>query len=128
MSASLTSTYHILVVDDEPLVCDAVRLMLSFDGHRVEVVNSGKAALELLAKSEFDLVITDFNMPEMKGDELAAAIKARKPAQPVMMITAYPELVIEAGKVPKHIDEVIAKPFRMDELRGAVARVTLSKK
>ena len=78
-------------MDDEPFVCEAVKLMLAFDGHRVETARSGKDALAILAKSNFDLVITDFSMPEMKGDELAATIKARFPGQPVVMITAYAE-------------------------------------
>src|SRR5205809_8037759 len=82
---------RILVVDDEPFVCDAVKMMLDFDGHVVDTASSAKAALEMFDKGSFDLVITDFAMPEMKGDELAAAIKARRPTQPVVMITAYAE-------------------------------------
>ena len=70
---------RILVVDDEPLVCDAVKMMLAFDGHVVETASNGKDALALLDKSKFDIVITDFKMPTMRGDELAAAIKARNP-------------------------------------------------
>ena len=61
---------RILVVDDEPLVCDAVKMMLEFDGHVVETAPNGKDALALLERSKFDLVITDFEMPMMKGDEL----------------------------------------------------------
>ena len=67
----------ILVVDDEPFVCDAVKMMLNFDGHTVQTANSGQEALEMLERDKFDLVITDFAMPNMKGDELAAAIKAK---------------------------------------------------
>jgi CheY-like chemotaxis protein len=47
----------------------------------------------MLEQTEFDLVMTDYNMPEMKGDELAAIISSLKPNLPVVMITAYPELV-----------------------------------
>src|SRR5205809_7329531 len=80
---------RILVVDDEPFVCEAVKMMLAFDGHAVETACSGKEALALFENGKFDVVITDFAMPTMKGDELAAAIKARSPTQPVVMITAY---------------------------------------
>jgi CheY-like chemotaxis protein len=72
----------ILVVDDEPFVCDAVRLMLRFDGHIVHTVGSAKEALEVFEEGKFDLIITDFEMPVMKGDKLAAAIKAKPPARP----------------------------------------------
>src|SRR5206468_8124896 len=74
---------RILVVDDEPFVCDAVKMMLNFDGHVVETASNGKEALAMFEKGKYDLVITDFAMPKMKGDELAAAIKERSPKQPV---------------------------------------------
>src|ERR687887_106846 len=88
---------RILVVDDEPFVCDAVKMMLNFDGHIVETAGSAKEALAVFDEGKFDLVITDFSMPNMKGDELAAAIKARAPKQPIVMITAYAEMLEASG-------------------------------
>jgi len=113
-----------LVVDDEPLVCDAVKMMLNFDGHEVETAGSGKDALALLDEADFDLVITDFEMPAMKGDELAAAIKARSPKQPVVMITAYAEMLQASGNPLRGVDLVISKPFLLENLREAIAKVT----
>jgi CheY-like chemotaxis protein len=115
---------RILVVDDEPLVCDAVKMMLNFDGHLVETANSAKAALELFDKAQYDLVITDFEMPVMKGDELAAAIKARAPQQAVVMITAYAEMLQASGNPLKGVDHMISKPFLLENLREAIARAT----
>ena len=114
---------RILVVDDEPLVCDAVKMMLDFDGHVVETVGSAKDALATLEKSQFDLVITDFEMPTMKGDELAAAIKARAPKQPVVMITAYAEMLQASGNPLTGVDLIISKPFLLENLREAIAKV-----
>jgi len=116
-------TRRILVVDDEPFVCDAVKLMLAFDGHEVETANSGKQALSILEKSKFDLVITDYAMPAMRGDELAAAVKARFPGQPVVMITAYAEMLQASGNPLPGVDWVISKPFLLEDLRRAVAKV-----
>ena len=115
---------HILVVDDEPLVCDAVKMMLNFDGHVVDTAGSGKEALAMLEKSKFDVVITDFEMPAMKGDELAAAIKARNPKQPVLMITAYAEMLQASGNPLTGVDFMISKPFFLEDLREAIAKVT----
>jgi CheY-like chemotaxis protein len=115
---------RILVVDDEPLVCDAVKMMLNFDGHVVETAANGKDALALLERSKFDLVITDFEMPMMKGDELAAAIKARAPKQPVVMITAYAEMLQSSGNPLTGVDCVISKPFLLENLREAIAKVS----
>ena len=114
---------RILVVDDEPLVCDAVKMMLEFDGHIVETARNAKDALAMLDKGKFDLVITDFEMPIMKGDELAAAIKARDPKQPVILITAYAEMLQASGNPLKGIDLTISKPFLLQNLRDAIAKV-----
>jgi len=115
---------RILVVDDEPLVCDAVKMMLDFDGHLVETAGNGKEALAMLEKSDFDLVITDFEMPAMKGDELAVAIKARAPKQPVVMITAYAEMLQASGNPLAGVDLIISKPFLLENLREAIAKVS----
>src|SRR5882724_11973079 len=118
---------RILVVDDEHFVCEAVKMMLDFDGHIVETASNGKDALALFDKGKFDLVITDFAMPEMKGDELAAAIKARAPKQPVVMITAYAEMIQSSGVPLKGVDFIISKPFLLENLREAIAKVAPSK-
>jgi CheY-like chemotaxis protein len=115
---------RILVVDDEPFVCDAVKMMLNFDGHLVETASNGKDALAMFDEGKFDLIITDFSMPSMKGDELAAAIKARAPDQPIVMITAYAEMLQSSGNPLKGVDFVISKPFLLENLREAIAKVT----
>ena len=123
MTAPAFPQRRILVVDDEPFVCDAVKMMLTFDGHVVETASNGKDALEMFEKGKFDLVITDFAMPNMKGDELAAAIKARAPKQPVVMITAYAEMLQSSGNPLKGVDFIISKPFLLENLRQAIAKV-----
>jgi len=115
---------RILVVDDEPFVCDAVKMMLAFDGHSVETASSAKDALAIFEKSKFDVVITDFAMPAMKGDELALAIKARNPRQPVVMITAYAEMLQSSGNPLPGVDFIISKPFLLENLREAISRVS----
>jgi CheY-like chemotaxis protein len=114
---------HILVVDDEPFVCEALKMMLAFDGHSVRTTSSGQDALSILGSEKFDLVITDFMMPQMKGDELAAAIKSRLPNQPVVMITAYAELLQSSKNPLKGVDFMISKPFLLENLREAIAKV-----
>jgi CheY-like chemotaxis protein len=115
---------RILVVDDEPFVCDAVKMMLAFDGHEVTTAHNARDALAIFEEGKFDIVITDFAMPVMKGDELAAVIKARAPGQPVIMITAYAEMLRSSGQSLEAVDHVISKPFLLETLREAVARVS----
>jgi CheY-like chemotaxis protein len=114
---------RILVVDDEPLVCDSVRRMLMSYGHEAETAASGQEALALFEKGKFDLIIIDYLMPKMKGDELAAIIKARAPDQPIAMITASAEMLQASGKSLPGVDFIIGKPFQLDDLREAVARI-----
>jgi len=109
----------ILVVDDEPFVCEAVKMMLNFDGHTVKTAGSGKEALTMLEQEPFDLVITDYSMPGMKGDELAAIIKSRNSRQPVVMITAYAEVL---AKPLSGVDALVSKPFLLENLREAIAK------
>jgi CheY-like chemotaxis protein len=112
---------RILVVDDEPLVCDAIRLLLSVDGHMVLTAHNGLEALARLDESRFDLVITDLDMPNMNGDQLAAAVKARAPKMPVLMITAHADMLPIPGRKPAGVDVLLGKPFRLQDLRTAIA-------
>jgi CheY-like chemotaxis protein len=124
MTAPAFPPRRILVVDDEPFVCDAVKMMLAFDGHSVETANTAAEALALVDKERFDLVITDFAMPVMKGDALAAAIKARDPKMPVVMITAYAEMLQASAHPMPGVDHLISKPFLLENLRQAISKVT----
>jgi CheY-like chemotaxis protein len=115
--------WQILVVDDEPAVCGAIKMMLEYDGHKVQTANNGREALSLLEQGKFDLVTTDFFMTGMKGDALAAAIKERLPNQPVLMISANGAIAKSSGDKLPGVDLVISKPFSLEGLRKAIAKV-----
>ncbi len=120
MTAPAFPRRRLLVVDDERSVCDAVKMMLAFDGHEVETAGSAHEALDLYRKGKFDLVFTDWQMPGMKGDKLAVAIKAKDPLQPIVMITAHTEILPDP--IPG-IDLIISKPFLLEDLRRAIAKL-----
>lgn len=127
MSSPAIAPKKILVVDDEPFVCDAVKMMLTFDGHQVETASSPKAALDIFAPGKYDLVITDYAMPQMKGDELAVQLRARAPGQPILLITAYAEMLKASQSPLTGVDGVVSKPFLLEDLRAAIAKATGSK-
>ncbi len=114
----------ILVVDDEPMVGDAVKMMLAFDGHEVVTASHAQEALALFERDKFDLVITDYAMPGMKGDELAATLKSRAPGQPVILLTAHAEMLKSSNVPLDGVDDIISKPFRLEDLRSAINRTT----
>ena len=115
--------YKIILVDDEPTVRDAIRMVLAHLGHDVQTADSGLTALVLLETGRFNLVITDYFMPGMKGDELAALIKLRQPGLPIIMATAYASELKADGKLGGNVDHLLNKPFSVTELRNAIARV-----
>jgi len=122
MNEHIGQQRHILVVDDEPTVRYTVQMLLEEDGYIVEEAESGAEALAMFEPGKFDMVFTDFCMPEMRGDALAAEIKKRSPRQPVVMITAFPEK-LPCSDVPLGgVDSFICKPFEADELRTMINR------
>lgn len=114
---------RVLVVDDEPLVCDSIRRILALDQHEVETATSAEEALAKFQPGKFDLVILDYEMPDMKGDKLAANLKQIDARQPIMMITAYAESLRLAGTFPLSVDRVISKPFETQDFRQVVAQL-----
>jgi len=115
--------YQILVVDDEPTVCKAIQMMLKYYGHDVQIANDGVVALGVFEKGKFDLVITDYLMPEMKGDELVTRIKQTKPEQRIILVTAFAEDFMAYGKPTGGVNYVLNKPFSLEELRVAISDV-----
>ncbi len=111
---------RILLVDDQRPVRDAISLLLCLDGHAVVVAGNGVEALGLFKPDSFDLVITDFEMPLMKGNELARRIRLVSPSQPILMITAYAERLDGEGNP---VDAILDKPFQLEDLRQAIAEL-----
>jgi CheY-like chemotaxis protein len=123
MAASGSVSRRILVVDDDPLVADSIRRMLLFDGHQVEVATGAQEALALFAKAKFELTLLDYEMPRMKGDQLALAIKTLDPAQPIVMFTGYAESVRSQNAKVSGVDVILAKPFDLGALRETLAQL-----
>jgi len=124
MTTPANMARRVLVVDDEEVVCDSIRKVLALDQHEVATTTSSQNALAAFQTGEFDLIIIDYEMPGMKGDKLAAAIKALAPQQPIIMMTAYGESLRLAGDFPLAVDLVMSKPFDLQELREAVRQAT----
>ena len=119
MNWSIPRRKRILLVDDQQSVREAIGLLLGLDEHTVIEAGNGAEALDLFLRDQFDLVITDFEMPKMKGNEFAARIKQLSPAQPILMITAYAE---KLGDTDNPVDAILNKPFALEELRQVMAR------
>jgi CheY-like chemotaxis protein len=120
MKQNIICAKRILLVDDESSVRGCFRMILEIDGHTVTEANNGAEALDLFTESRFDLVATDFEMPVMKGNELAVKIKKLAPKQPILMITAHEK---ELGESENPVDSILNKPFTLQKLREAIAKL-----
>jgi CheY-like chemotaxis protein len=107
----------ILVVDDEPQLCELVKAMLQHDGHTVQTATSASGAMGLLERETFEVMITDYLMPGMKGDQLAVHVKQRHHIK-VVMLSACPPT-----RPPREVDYIVLKPFGLFNLRLALDAV-----
>jgi DNA-binding NtrC family response regulator len=112
----------VLVVDDEKNMRRSLETVLSDEGYAARVAESAEEALQLLAREEFFMVITDGRLGGMSGYDLLKKIHGQRSELPVLMLTAYatPKLAVEAIKAGA-ID-YLAKPYAPEELLHAVAR------
>ena len=113
----------ILVVDDEEIIRDSLSFVLKKEGYEVQDAPNGKKALELVKKNSFDVVLTDLEMPEMKGIELLENITKFSPETFVVIITAYGSVDTAIAALRKGAVDYILKPVEFDELLVKVRRL-----
>jgi DNA-binding response OmpR family regulator len=117
---------HVLLIEDEPNIAEAIRFLLTREGLRVSHVADGAEALDLLRNERPDLVILDHMLPGMSGLEILTALRAdpKRRTLPVMMLTARGrdrEMAERAGA-----DRFLTKPFANSEILAEV-RAMLAK-
>src|SRR5215467_1788967 len=110
----------VLVVDDEKNMRASLKTVLSNEGYAVRAVESAEEALEVLAREDFFMVITDARLGGMTGYEFLAKARSQWPDLPILMLTAYatPKLAVEAIK--SGAIDYLPKPFAPEELLHAV--------
>ncbi len=115
------TAYRVLVVDDEISMRDYATEALKYGGYEVVAVEAGKAAILALREQAFDLVVTDFNMPNGSGGDLITQMHQEGFMVPVIMMTGA-ELTKELLALISmlHVQSILQKPFKIDELLFAV--------
>ncbi|PTT73287.1 sigma-54-dependent Fis family transcriptional regulator, partial [Pseudomonas sp. HMWF007] len=115
-------THNILVVDDEPKLCDLLASALGQNGVTVFTAGNGLHALKVLENEDIDLLISDWRMPGMGGAQLLAEVKSRFPQLPVIVMTAYSTVKNAVESMRNGAFDYIAKPFDIDELDITVSK------
>ena len=118
----------VLIVDDEPNIIEVLKMSIMDVGVDVLVAGCGRDALNILRKQEVDVVISDIRMPDFSGVELLCEARKIGFNAAFIMITAFatPETAIEA--LQHGACDYITKPFRMDDMRGALMRALEKKR
>ena len=121
MKTEIIRRKRVLVVEDDAFFRGWVKQVLERQGYIVAESNNGAEAMGLFSNDDFDLILTDYRLPFMKGDELGQWIKRIAPQQPVVIVTGHPSF-----RCPDNTaDAVLFKPFEPGELGRVIERVLL---
>ena len=115
---------RILVVDDAPELGELIQTVLKDEGHAVEAVLGGQAALERLGQAVYDLVVCDLAMPDIDGATVARAVEHLAPPRPALLLmTGYADGPTYAEFLQTTPAIVLNKPVGIDALREWVRRL-----
>jgi DNA-binding NtrC family response regulator len=96
---------------------------LTSDGHKADSAMNALEGLKKIREKSYDLLITDWAMPEMNGGEFSAIVKKELPGMPIIMLTGFGELMKTRGEKLEGVRVLLSKPLTMDELRSALWEV-----
>jgi two-component system response regulator VanR len=106
----------VLVVEDEPLLAEAVRDCLRLEAIAADVATDGRGALDLLGTNTYDVAVLDRDIPGPSGDRIAEHIVASGSGTPILMLTAADRLDDKASGFGLGADDYLTKPFELREL------------
>jgi two-component system response regulator PilR (NtrC family) len=118
---------RILVVDDDRGMQDVLDIMLSRAGYKVATADDGAAALDIIGKKKFDLVITDLKMPRVDGIDLLKGIKETAPGTAVILLTAFASGETALAAMREGAYDYVEKNFNVEDLL-AIVRDALEKR
>jgi signal transduction histidine kinase/CheY-like chemotaxis protein len=119
---------RILLVDDDPMLIKSLQDTLQEDGHQITATHGGQAGIDAFAAAQkrgeaVDIVITDLGMPYVDGRKVAASVKMLSPETPVILLTGWGQRLMAANDIPMHVDKLLSKPPRLNELRAALSEL-----
>ena len=114
---------RILIADDEQIIRESLAYVLRKEGYQVEEASNGMEAFRRHEEKPFDLIITDIEMPEMRGIELLERVTQRTPQTLVMIVTAFASIETAIQALRKGAYDYILKPIEFDDLLHRVKKL-----
>ena len=118
----MTQPVQIMVVDDEPTVCNRLVRVLSKIGAEVETFTDPLLALRRLDEKAFDVVLSDVVMPAANGVQVLQHALRRSPRTKVIIITGFAMMSLAREAMDEGAFDFLAKPFRVEEVQSVVLR------
>ncbi|KPJ76153.1 MAG: response regulator receiver protein [Deltaproteobacteria bacterium SG8_13] len=113
--------HSILLVDDDPFILTGIGQSLETEGYRITTAESGELALELMKKTQFDLVITDLVMDRIDGIQVLKKAKEINSDSMVIILTGYGDMTSAIDALRLNADDYMLKPCQPDEMSFRVA-------
>ncbi|HMD83272.1 MAG TPA: HD domain-containing phosphohydrolase [Terriglobia bacterium] len=123
-----TPQSRVLVVDDDPRICDILMAKLTFSGFISEFCTSGEDALKLLSKEAYDAIISDLKMPGVSGLELLAATRRLAPHTAFLMATGENDVAVGVTAMKQGAADYLLKPFQLDAVMLSLRRALETKR
>ena len=121
--AGSDSSFKILVVDDDAQIRKLLTELFTQDGHEVEAAEDVPAALKLLLRHRYSLLVTDLELPMTSGLKLIQEVRGRGMRIPILVVSGNQDLLLKAAVQDLGRAECILKPFGIDALRAAAQRL-----
>lgn len=118
---------RILIVDDEPNICNLLRELLARQDYQIDTCPNGQDALAKVQAGRYDMLISDLKMPGISGIDLIKSVKAVSPNTAAVLVTGYATVETAVKALRYGADDYLTKPFNIDELRKVVSRGLESK-
>ena len=113
---------RILIIDDDQLMLERHKRVLSREGYEATCATSGEEALLMMAQMEFDAIVSDISMPGMSGTDLLREVRSRDEDIPVILATGAPSLESAVEAVELGALQYLVKPLKVETLRSVVSR------
>ncbi len=122
-SGSNLKKLHILILDDEPIVCKRLKPAFLKAGYEVETYTDSAQAMARTLEKNFDIIITDLKMEGMSGMEFLTEVKRRSPRTEIIVITGFATLEASKESFQKGVFKFVAKPFKLSDILEMVTQL-----